>query len=188
MTERVLELTPPPHFSVQVERPDQLVTLQSMGQAKVLQSRVLPRVGQATPPWAGWLITERDLDLRPVPQVLVQDRKGVHLETLQSMGQAWRLQVRVWRSEVQEAPPWATLLMTDLVRNMVPVPQVLVQLLKPDQVESLQSMGQANLLQATVWTIVGQATPPWAAWLITERVRVVVPAVPQVLVQVDQAV
>jgi hypothetical protein len=184
-----LELMPPPHFSVQVERPDQPVTLQSMGQAKRLHATVLRVVGQATPPYWALVMTERTLVLRPeLPQVLVHPAKPVQAETLQSMGQAWRLQVRVWRSEVQEAPPWATLVTTDLVRNMVPVPQDLVQLLKVDQLESLQSMGQANLLQATVWTTVGHATPPWAAWLITERVRVVVPAVPQVLVQVDQVV
>jgi hypothetical protein len=38
MTERVLELTPLPHFSVQVERPDQVETLASMGQLEYLKS------------------------------------------------------------------------------------------------------------------------------------------------------
>jgi hypothetical protein len=89
------------------------------------------------------------------------------------MGQAWRLQVRVWRSEVQEAPPWATLVTTDLERYMVPVPQDLEQLLKPDQLESLQSMGQANLLQVVMAERVGQSLPPYFWSTLTVRVRVV---------------
>jgi hypothetical protein len=64
-----------------------------------------------------------------VPQVLVQAEKPDQEEILQSTGQIWTLQVRVWRSEVHEAPPWATLVTTDLERYMVPVPQDLEQLL-----------------------------------------------------------
>jgi hypothetical protein len=86
----------------------------------------------------------------PPPQRSVQALWPDQLETLQSMGQARRLQVRVWRSEVHAAPPWVSLVTTDLERNMVPVPQVLEQVLKEDQPESLQSMGHPNLLQALV--------------------------------------
>ena len=85
--------------------------------------------------------------LEPVPQVLEQEEYLVHMETLQSTGQAKVLQVVVWRSDGQEAPPCWTALMTDLVRYLVPVPQVLEQAPKADQPESLQSMGQPKVLQ-----------------------------------------
>jgi hypothetical protein len=108
-----------------------------------------------------------------VPQVLVQAEKPDQEEILQSTGQIWRLQVRVWRSEVQEAPPWATLVTTDLVRYMVPVPQDLEQVLKVDQLESLQSMGHPNLLQEVMAERVGQSLPPYFWSTVTRRVRVV---------------
>ena len=85
--------------------------------------------------------------LEPVPQVLEQEEYLVHMETLQSMGQAKVLQVVVWRSDGQAAPPCWTALMTDLVRYLVPVPQVLEQAENLDQPESLQSMGHAKVLQ-----------------------------------------
>ena len=124
--------------------------------------------------------------LEPVPQVLEQDEYFVHMKTLQSTGQAKVLQVVVWRSDGQAAPPCWTALMTDLVRNLVPVPQVLEQAPKADQPESLQSMGQAKVLQLGCSRRWGQATPPKAVEVMTERVLVLVP-VPQVLVQADQA-
>jgi hypothetical protein len=93
------------------------------------------------------LTTERVLYLEPVPQVLEQEEYLVHMETLQSTGQAKVLQVVVWRSDGQSAPPCWTALMTDLVRNLVPEPQDLEQAENLDQPESLQSMGQAKVLQ-----------------------------------------
>jgi hypothetical protein len=100
-----------------------------MGQGWELQVTAVLREGQERPPYFWVLMTERVLELTPPPQRSVQALRPDQPETLQSMGQAWRLQVRVWRSVVQSAPPWAAELMTDLVRYMVPVPQDLVQLL-----------------------------------------------------------
>jgi hypothetical protein len=116
----------------------------------VLQLSFWVLVAHSTPPWAAALMTERVLEVMPPPHFSVQVEEPDQPEILQSMGQAWTLQVRVWRSEVHAAPPWVSLVTTDLERNMVPVPQVLEQVLKEDQLESLQSMGHPNLLQALV--------------------------------------
>jgi hypothetical protein len=171
-------------LAAQAPYPDQALTLQSMGHSNLLHETVLEKVGQAMPPYLALVTTVRVLVLRPVvPQVLVQASYPVQAVTLQSIGQAWRLQVRVWRSVVHLAPPWATLVTTDLVRYMVPVPQDLVQLLKVDQLESLQSMGQANLLQVVVEERVGQSLPPYFWSVETTRVLIFMPLVPQVAEQ-----
>jgi hypothetical protein len=58
--ERVLDWTPPPHFSEQREKPDHWDTLQSMGQRKVLQDLDWKSLDwQALPPWAGVVTMER---------------------------------------------------------------------------------------------------------------------------------
>jgi hypothetical protein len=62
---------------------------------------------------------------------------------------------------VHAAPPWATLVVIDLERNLVPLPQDLEQLLKVDQPESLQSMEHSNLLQEVMEERVGQSLPPY---------------------------
>ena len=161
--------------------------MQSTGQAKVLQVVVAVTVAQEAPPKLAAVMMERVLVLEPVPQDLVQAPYLDQEETLQSTGQAKVLQVVVWRSDGQEAPPCWTALMTDLVRYLVPTEQDLVQAVKADQPESLQSMGQAKVLQVGCSRRCTQPRPPKAAEVRTERVRVLVP-VPQVLVQADQAV
>jgi hypothetical protein len=186
--ERVLEWMPPPHFSVQVEAPDQPETLQSMGQAWTLQVRCWVSGAHKAPPWAVLVTTDLERNIVPVAQDWEHVLKADQVDCLQSTGQAWRLQVRVWRSAVHAAPPWATNVTTDLVRNIVPVPHDLEQLLKVDQPESLQSMGHANLLQEVMAERVGQSLPPcsWSVEMV--RVLVEVPSVPQVAEQADQAV
>jgi hypothetical protein len=49
MMERVWEVMPPPHFSVQVEVLDHPETLQSTGHAKALQLEVKAWAGQGMP-------------------------------------------------------------------------------------------------------------------------------------------
>jgi hypothetical protein len=127
-TSKVRDWTPVPQ-DLEQEVQEFQECAQSMGQGWELQVTAVLREGQERPPYFWVLMTERVLELTPPPQRSVQALRPDQPETLQSMGQAWRLQVRVWRSVVQSAPPWAAELMTDLVRYMVPVPQDLVQLL-----------------------------------------------------------
>jgi hypothetical protein len=65
------------------------------------------------------------------------------------MGQAKVLHISTCLSMGHAAPPWAAVLIKERVFVFEPVPQVLVQLLKADQPESLQSIGQMNSLQVT---------------------------------------
>ena len=103
--ERLRVWTPPPQFSEQVPQAVQPETLQSMGQAKVLQVLYSLSMGQVTPPWMAELRTERLRFLVPVAQVLVQALKAVQAVILQSMGQAKVLQVLMVLTMGQAAPP-----------------------------------------------------------------------------------
>jgi hypothetical protein len=105
----------------------QEVTLQSMGQAKVLQVFTLEVLGQATPPWAAAFTTERERFLVPVAQVAEQAPKADHPETLQSMGQAKVLQATDMLKDGQAAPPYTAVLMVERVLVFWPVPQVAEQ-------------------------------------------------------------
>ena len=94
MTERVLEWTPPPHFSVQWFQSDQPEMVQSTGQAKVLQVGVWRSGRRATAPpcWTA-LMTDLERYLVPVVQVLEQAEQADQPESLQSMGQPKVLQL-----------------------------------------------------------------------------------------------
>jgi hypothetical protein len=126
-TERLRRLVPVAQVLEQLVKADQLETLQSTGQAKVLQALELPRAGQATPPCWAAVSTERLRDLAPVAQDLEQLPKADHSETLQSMGQAKVLQV--WSCLVmgQETPPWTLTFTMERLRILVPVAQVAEQ-------------------------------------------------------------
>jgi hypothetical protein len=69
--ERLRLLVPEPQVAEHAVKAVQAVTLQSMGQPKVLQLRELDKVGQRTPPCLTSVMMERALVLEPVPQVLV---------------------------------------------------------------------------------------------------------------------
>ena len=103
--ERERFLEPVPQVAEQAVKAVQEVTLQSMGQAKVLQVFTLEVLGQATPPWAAAFTTERERFLVPVAQVAEQALKADQPETLQSMAHAKALQVWVERLMPQPAPP-----------------------------------------------------------------------------------
>jgi len=125
---------------------------------------------------------ERARFLEPVPQVAEQAVKAVQEVTLQSMGQAKVLQVFTLEVLGQATPPWAAAFTTERERFLVPVAQVAEQALKADQEDTLQSMGQAKVLQATAMLKAGQTAPPCTGVLIVERVLVFWP-VPQVAEQ-----
>ena len=170
MTDLERYLVPVAQVLEQAEKADQQPeSLQSMGQAKGMQVVVETRVGQPRPPKAVAAVrTERVLVLDPVPHDLVQAPYLVQAETLQSTGQAWQLQTRSC-SEGHSSPPWEAAVFTTKVRDWTPVPQDLEQAVQAFHV-STQSMGQGWVLQSRRDQGVGQARPPWAGRLTTERV------------------
>jgi predicted phage gp36 major capsid-like protein len=123
------------------------------------------------------------LVFEPVPQVLVQEPYLDHPETLQSMGQAKRLQVVDEERIGQTMPPWATsvIMERDLVLEPA-VPQEAEQAPYLDQPETLQSTGQATELHDFIEDKGGHVTPPKRTAVMIERVRAAEP-VPQVFVQ-----
>jgi hypothetical protein len=153
--------------AVQAVKAVQEVTLQSMGQAKVLQVFTEVRTGQEEPPSAAELITERERFLVPEAQVAEQALKAVQEETLQSMGQAKVLHDLMPAMTGQPTPPKRAEVTTERKRFLVPEAQVAEQALKADQRLTLQSMGQGWVLQTRI-SLVGQASPPWRAAMLTE--------------------
>jgi hypothetical protein len=84
---------------------DQAETLPSMGQLWELQARAERKPEQPRPPKAPRLMMLRVRRWTPLPQVLVQEVQRDQAETLQSMGQRWRLHTRCFVAG-QELPPW----------------------------------------------------------------------------------
>jgi hypothetical protein len=121
--------TPPPQSWEQVEKAVQPERTQSMGQACVLQVLEAEGVGQVTPPLAAEVTTERVLVWEPVPQDLVHAPYLDQPETLQSMGQAYVLQVVVELKPGQPTPPRVAAVRSERVLVLEPVPQDLVQAL-----------------------------------------------------------
>ena len=103
--ERERFLEPVAQVAVQAVKAVQEVTLQSMGQAKVLQDFTVFIAGQSTPSKEAATTTERERFLVPVAQVAEQALKADQPETLQSMAHAKALQVWVERLMPQPAPP-----------------------------------------------------------------------------------
>jgi hypothetical protein len=98
-----------------------------MGQAKVLQVFTLVVVGQATPPWAAAITTERVRFLVPVAQLAEQAVKADHADTLQSTAQAKVLHVVEAVKEGQPTPPKRATVTMERFLVLEPVPQDLEQ-------------------------------------------------------------
>jgi hypothetical protein len=180
--------TPPPQSSEQADQAVQPESLQSIGQAKVLQDLALPVLGQARPPWAVAVKTERLRNLVPVAQVLEQLVKADQLETLQSTGQAKVLQALELPRAGQATPPCWAEVSTERLRDLVPVAQDLEQPPKADQLDTFQSIVLEKVLQVLYSLVRAHAAPPWAVAVTTERVRRLVPVaqVTEQLVKADQ--
>ena len=108
MAERVLAQRPPPQFSEHLEPSQpQVETLQSTGQAKVLQVVVEERAGQAEPPCCWATVTMRVLVLWPVPQDLEHGPHGAKAVCVQSVGHGWSPHTRSCVRSGQATPPKA---------------------------------------------------------------------------------
>ena len=142
--------------------------------------------GQALPPcWARSTIGfERLRD--PPPQVLVHGVQRPQPCSTQSIGQFSTLQARDWMVDGQALPPLAVPDTICLVRCWLPLPQVLVHEVQPDQAVVWQSTGQRNMLHGSDSDLWPQATPPKYASTETECERLREPPA-QDLVHLDQA-
>jgi hypothetical protein len=101
------------------------------------------------------------------------------------MGQANLLQATESMSGPLVAPPQEAWVRIDRQRDLVPmVPQVWGQVVQqgPPGVNIAVNV-QQNLLQGLIWVRAGAARSMWAAGVMTERVLVSVPIVPQFLEQ-----
>jgi hypothetical protein len=182
MTDLARVCTPPPQISVQPVQADQGEVLQSIGQAKVLQAALALRAVQATPPWRASVMMDLEWVLEPPAQDAVHAVHLFQLESLQSTGQPKVLQlITTLLFSVQILPPLAAAVTMERVLVLEPVPQVAVQAEKADQEEILQSMGQANVLQAMVFVAAWAQEPPNRAPWRTLRASILVPP-PQDLV------
>ena len=96
--------------------------------------------------------------------------------------QAWVLHARISRRAGQAVPPFIGGWVTVRVRNCVPLPHILVQVLHSLQALTWQFTGIAHdwVLHARVSLSAGQARPPFIGCWVTVRVRVWVPP-PQAL-------
>jgi hypothetical protein len=91
---------------VQVVQADQRDSLQSIGQAKVLQVAEAFSAVHLAPPWRGAVMTDLVCVLLPPAQVLVQAVHGDQEESLQSTEQANVLQDWVFSvARVHITPP-----------------------------------------------------------------------------------
>jgi hypothetical protein len=92
--ERVRCLVPELQVAVHAVHLLQPETLQSVGHEKVLQAVVLCITPHATPPKRAAVRIDLTFRLEPVPQVAVQVPYSLQLESLQSIGQGEKLQIR----------------------------------------------------------------------------------------------
>ncbi len=92
MMDRVWLWVPLPQVLVQVDQVDHASTTQSTGHGCELQDDVSLVMGQAAPPNAGVVTTERARVVEPVPHVREQVDHGAHADSTQSTGQGCVLQ------------------------------------------------------------------------------------------------
>ena len=99
-------------------------------------------------------------DWTPPPQSSEQVAQADQPETLQSMGQAKVWQLLITLVTGQARPPFLVAVMMERVVYLVPVAQVAEQAVYLANWETLQSMGQAKVLQDLESRVETQATPP----------------------------
>ena len=130
---------------------------------------------QATPPCAAAVVTVFDLLCVPPPHVALQTLHSPQSDNWQSTGHDESLQLCVSSSGPQATPPFAAAVVT--VRDLlcVPPPHVALQAVHALQTDNWQSTGHGESLQLCVSSRAPQATPPFAAAVVTVRDLVCVP-------------
>ena len=118
---------------------------------------------------------------RPVPQLWEQSLQAPQLETRQSSSHGTAPQVRCSTSHAAHSPPLTAALVTERVRDALPLPQVLEQPPHALHAETSHSAGHGKSCAQGIALLdaVGHGTPPPSAARSTESVQVCVP-LPQV--------
>ena len=173
---RVLDLVPLPHVLEHFPHADHAECLQLTGQAFVLHTAFIERLGHLRPPSFGWVLTVRVRGWMPPPQSLLHLPYAAHALTTQWTGQPRVLHFCVFfRGCGHALPPYAFATSTLRVVVCVPPPQVLEHDGQPAHDATTQSTGQCFELQTLVPESDGHVSPPFfAAWL-TDLFRVALP-------------
>ena len=104
-TARVRVWLPPPQVWLQAFQLPHTLTTQSTGQASELHVRVSARVGQTLPACWDIVVTERERECLPPPQVLEHPPQAPYSETVQWIGQGPSLHDTVCVCGGQCRPP-----------------------------------------------------------------------------------
>jgi len=168
MTERLRERNPPPQGSEQeVQTPSQPLTTQSIAQDMRTHLRVSETAEQARPPDKPGVMMERERFLvAPSPQLLEQEENLVQPDILQSTGHETALQLALLMRLGHLRPPIRAAVTIDLVEVLRPPLHVLEHAPKRDQLDILQSMGQAKVLQVFIDVSIPHSLPPRGATTI----------------------
>lgn len=111
---------------------------------------------QETPPFFLGMAISRNRLISPPPQILEHLVHSVHSDHWQSRGQPWVLQkLDSSESPEQGRPPKVSSGDFTLLRDMVPVSQVLEQRVYLLQLDHWQSTGQGCSLQLSVFSLGG---------------------------------
>jgi hypothetical protein len=172
---RVRDCEPPPHVCEQAPQEDHVDWTQWIGHATSLQEAVSESAAQPTPPFDTGVTTVRLRDMVPSPHDTVHDDHCCQLETTQSTGHASVLHDTVSWSSGQEKPPWSLWVTTERERLFVPLPQDLVQAEYAEKALRTQCTGHGPSVHTCISLRLPQMRPPWAAGVVTVRVRDCVP-------------
>ena len=176
---KVREMMPAPHGTLQADQADH-VPVQSVWHTAVLHACDSVRVGQAAPPLLAGVVTRRDRDCVPPPQVAEHADQSEKAATTQSTeatpaGHACVLHGCVLVRSSHAVPPLAAGVTTVRVSSCVPPPHEAEHADQADQWLSTQSTEHACGLHVRVWVRSGQAAPLPAAGVKTSRAWVCVP-------------
>lgn len=168
---------PPPHDFEHVPYSEKLLTTQCTGQCGLFgQSRVCCNAGQAAPPCAAAISTERDrVSEPPSPHDTEHKPHCPHADTWQSTGQACVLQSRVCCRLGHTVPLFCDCVVMDLDRVWRPPSHDSVQALQLPHADTSQSTGHGPASHAPTSVRLPHCTPPCWAAVSTLRLRVLVP-------------
>jgi len=177
MTVRDCACWPPPHDAEQTPNAPNSLTTQSTtggGHSCALQRSICVRGGQAAPPKAGDVTTVR-VDVTEPPPHALSHMPSTKALTTQSTGHGCSLHFWVCVKAGQAAPPLAVGVTTVATAVCVPPPHVAEHVENAPNALMTQLTGHGCELHVCVCTKTGQAAPPLAADVNTDRVDVCTP-------------
>jgi sulfur carrier protein ThiS len=176
VTEYDRSFIPSPHPSEQAPHSPQAPE-QSTRHGLSLHAALSGDDGQALPPFAAEMVTEYDRSFVPPPHVEEHAPQPPQSPT-QSTGHGLSLHAALSGDDGQALPPFAAEVVTEYDRSFVPPPHVAEHEPQSPQVpaQSTASGAQSPSLHAALSGDDGQASPPFAAEVVTEYDRSFVPS------------